>query len=71
MWNDFFTPLIFLNNSESPTIALVVYAYAGNPVFVEWNLVFALLILAMIPITILYLIFQKRFIQGFSGGIKS
>jgi raffinose/stachyose/melibiose transport system permease protein len=40
-------------------------------VFVEWNLVFALLILAMIPITILYLIFQKRFIQGFSGGIKS
>jgi raffinose/stachyose/melibiose transport system permease protein len=71
MWNDFFTPLIFLNNSVSPTIALVVYAYAGNPVLVEWNLVFALLILAMIPITILYLIFQKRFIQGFSGGIKS
>jgi raffinose/stachyose/melibiose transport system permease protein len=71
MWNDFFTPLIFLNNSVSPTIALVVYSYAGNPVLVEWNLVFALLILAMIPITILYLIFQKRFIQGFSGGIKS
>jgi raffinose/stachyose/melibiose transport system permease protein len=71
MWNDFFTPLIFLNNSTSPTIGLVVYAYAGNPVLVEWNMVFALLILAMIPITILYLIFQKRFIQGFSGGIKS
>lgn len=71
MWNDFFTPLIFLNNSTSPTIALVIYAYAANPVFVEWNLVFALLILAMIPITVLYLIFQKRFIQGFAGGIKS
>ena len=71
MWNDFFTPLIFLNNSVSPTIALVVYSYAANPVLIEWNLVFALLILAMIPITILYLIFQKRFIQGFSGGIKS
>jgi raffinose/stachyose/melibiose transport system permease protein len=71
MWNDFFTPLIFLNNSTSPTIGLVVYAYAGNPVLVEWNMVFALLILAMIPVTILYLIFQKRFIQGFSGGIKS
>jgi len=71
MWNDFFTPLIFLNNSTAPTIGLVVYAYAGNPVLVEWNMVFSLLILAMIPITILYLIFQKRFIQGFSGGIKS
>lgn len=71
MWNDFFTPLIFLSNSTSPTIGLVVYAYAGNPVLVEWNMVFSLLILAMIPITILYLIFQKRFIQGFAGGIKS
>lgn len=71
MWNDFFTPLVFLNNSTSPTIALVIYAYTGNPVYVEWNLVFALLILAMIPITVLYLIFQKRFIQGFAGGLKS
>lgn len=71
MWNDFFTPLIFLNGSESPTIGLVIYQYVGSSIVVEWNLIFALLILAMIPIVILYLVFQKNFIQGFSGGIKS
>lgn len=71
MWNDFFTPLIFLNGSQSPTINLVISYWASQGVVTEWNKVFALLILAMIPITFLYLVFQKKFIQGFSGGIKS
>ncbi|MEY4423147.1 MAG: hypothetical protein RLZZ258_250 [Actinomycetota bacterium] len=71
MWNDFFTPLIFLNGSESPTIGLVIYGYASSAITTEWNLVFALLILAMLPVTALYLMFQKKFIQGFAGGIKS
>lgn len=70
VWNDFFTPLIFLGGSTNPTIPLVIYSFVGD-YNVEWNNIFAVLILAMIPITVLYLIFQKKFIQGFSGGIKS
>ena len=70
VWNDFFTPLIFMAGSDSPTLGLVIYNYVGG-IVTEWNQVFAILIIAMIPMTILYLIFQKKFIQGFSGGIKS
>lgn len=70
VWNDFFTPLIFLGGSTNPTLPLVIYSFVGD-YNVEWNNIFAVLILAMIPITVLYLIFQKKFIQGFSGGIKS
>jgi raffinose/stachyose/melibiose transport system permease protein len=70
VWNDFFTPLIFLGGSESPTLPVVIYSYVGE-YNIEWNNIFAVLIIGMIPITILYLIFQKKFIQGFSGGIKS
>jgi raffinose/stachyose/melibiose transport system permease protein len=70
VWNDFFTPLIFLSGSTNPTLPLVIYSFVGD-YNVEWNNIFAVLILAMIPITVLYLIFQKKFIQGFSGGIKS
>lgn len=70
VWNDFFTPLIFLGGSENPTLPVVIYSYVGE-YNIEWNNIFAVLIIGMIPITILYLIFQKKFIQGFSGGIKS
>jgi len=70
IWNDFFTPLIFLNGSDNPTVPLVIYSYVGAS-YTNWSEIFAILILALIPITILYLIFQKKFIQGFAGGIKS
>jgi raffinose/stachyose/melibiose transport system permease protein len=70
VWNDFNTPLIFLGGTSSPTLPVAIYTFVGE-FNIEWNNIFALLILAMIPITILYLVFQKKFIQGFSGGIKS
>ncbi|MEY4425447.1 MAG: hypothetical protein RJB56_1074 [Actinomycetota bacterium] len=70
IWNDFFTPLIFLGGSENPTLPVVIFSYVGE-FNIEWNNIFSVLIIAMIPITIVYLIFQKKFIQGFSGGIKS
>jgi raffinose/stachyose/melibiose transport system permease protein len=70
VWNDFFTPLIFLGGSSNPTLPVVIYSYVGE-FNIEWNNIFSVLIIAMIPITIVYLIFQKKFIQGFSGGIKS
>ncbi|WP_394769597.1 carbohydrate ABC transporter permease [Lacisediminihabitans sp.] len=70
VWNDFFTPLIFLNGSSAATLPVVVYSYVTGLV-TNWNNIFAVLIVALIPITVLYLIMQKRFIQGFSGGLKS
>jgi raffinose/stachyose/melibiose transport system permease protein len=70
VWNDFFTPLIFLNGSNAATLPVVVYTYV-NGIIVQWNNIFAVLIVALLPITVLYLIMQRRFIQGFSGGLKS
>jgi raffinose/stachyose/melibiose transport system permease protein len=70
VWNDFFTPLIFLAGSDTPTVGIVLYKLMGGFV-IEWNEIFAILIIAMLPMTVLYLVFQKKFIQGFAGGIKS
>ncbi len=70
VWNDFFTPLIFLAGSDTQTLGLVLYNFVGG-IVTSWNQVFAILIIAMLPMTVLYLIFQKKFIQGFAGGIKS
>jgi raffinose/stachyose/melibiose transport system permease protein len=69
VWNDFFTPLIFLGGSDQQTMPVAMYYYIGSLVS-QWNQIFAIVILSMIPILAFYLFTQKRFIQGFAGGLK-
>ncbi|MEF2978436.1 carbohydrate ABC transporter permease [Subtercola sp. YIM 133946] len=70
VWNDFFTSLIFLNGSGNATLPVIMYNYVGSLVS-QWNLIFAVVIVSMIPILAFYLFAQKKFIQGFSGGLKA
>ncbi|NQD40887.1 carbohydrate ABC transporter permease [Glutamicibacter halophytocola] len=69
VWNDFFTSLIFLGGSDNQTLPVAMYYYIGSLVS-EWNSIFAIVIVSMIPILVLFLFAQKRFIQGFAGGLK-
>jgi raffinose/stachyose/melibiose transport system permease protein len=69
VWNDFFTALIFLGGSNDQTLAVSMYYYVGSLVS-AWNKIFAIVIISMVPILALYLFAQKRFIQGFAGGLK-
>ncbi len=70
VWNDFFTALIFLNGSDFQTLPVVMYNYVGSLVS-QWNLIFAVVIISMVPILAFYVFAQKRFIQGYAGGLKS
>ncbi|MFJ6651439.1 carbohydrate ABC transporter permease [Microbacterium sp. NPDC091313] len=69
VWNDFFTPLVFLGGSNYPTLPVVIYQYVGS-LNSEWNKIFAVVIIALIPILIFYIATQRRLMQGFSGGAK-
>lgn len=69
VWNDFFTSLIFLGGSTAQTLPVAMYYYIGSLVS-AWNQIFAIVIISMIPILAFYLFAQKRFIQGFAGGLK-
>lgn len=69
VWNDFFTALIFLGGSQQQTLPVAMYYFVGA-LSSAWNRIFAVVILSMIPILALYLFLQKRFIQGFAGGLK-
>jgi raffinose/stachyose/melibiose transport system permease protein len=70
IWNDFFVQLIFLSGSNSSTLPVVIYTYVGA-LAARWNVIFAAVIISMIPILALYLDAQRKFIQGFAGGIKA
>ncbi len=67
VWNDFFFPLIFINTRSKATITLAVSIFFGE-YSNTWNLLFASLTLAIIPILILFLIFSKQFISGMTKG---
>ncbi|MFH8251172.1 carbohydrate ABC transporter permease [Microbacterium sp. B2969] len=69
VWNDFFTALIFLGGSTNQTLPVSMYFFIGSLVS-KWNSIFAIVIISMIPILAFYLFAQKRFIQGFAGGLK-
>lgn len=69
IWNDFFTALIFLGGSSQQTLPVAIYYYVGS-LITQWNKIFAIVIVAMIPILAFYVFAQKKFIQGFAGGLK-
>ena len=67
-WNDFTLPLITLNRSPK-FWTLVLYQYNfQTEAGVDYGLVFACLVLSMIPILILYLFLQKQIISGLTSG---
>jgi raffinose/stachyose/melibiose transport system permease protein len=69
VWNDFFTALIFIGGSNAQTLPVAMYYFIGSLVS-QWNKIFAIVLISMIPILAFYLFAQKRFIQGFAGGLK-
>jgi raffinose/stachyose/melibiose transport system permease protein len=69
VWNDFFNPLVFLSGTDNLTLPVVIYSYA-NEFTNQWNLVFAGVAIAMVPVVLFYVIAQRQLIKGFSSGIR-
>jgi len=69
IWNDFLTPLIYLGGSPNETIPVVVYQFVGQYVS-NWGYIFAAVVLATLPMLILFLLLQRFVIKGFSSGLK-
>lgn len=69
-FNDFTNPLYFLPGAENATVQLTLYNYKGQ-FKSSYNLLFADIILITIPMLILFLIFNKKIVDGMvSGSVK-
>lgn len=68
IWNEINIPLYFLNDPTKRTLPLSVYQFFGAYGGSNWNLVFADLALAALPVVILFLFMQKQFISGLTEG---
>ncbi|MGE5614041.1 MAG: carbohydrate ABC transporter permease [Bacillota bacterium] len=69
-WNNFLGPLIFLNTETKFTIPLLISSFR-DIYSVKWGLLMAASTVSIIPISVLYLFFQRFFIEGIAlTGIK-
>lgn len=70
VWNNFLTPLIYLDSMEKFTVPLIVSACQGL-YYNDWTLMMAVGCSAVIPVLIVYLFAQRYFIQGITlTGLK-
>ncbi|RZQ63788.1 carbohydrate ABC transporter permease [Amycolatopsis suaedae] len=67
IWNDFINPLVILGPSQGTTVTTGIYRSIGQ-YQADLGSVFALMLLATLPVLLFYLFLQKHFVKGLTGG---
>jgi multiple sugar transport system permease protein len=69
-WNDLLWPLVIIQSSENQTLPAGLAVFAGQHV-VEYGLLMAGSVLALVPIVLFFLLIQRRFVDSMATtGIK-
>ena len=68
IWNDFLLPYLVLDRRRFTTISLLIQTMRGSYGRVDMGAIMASLVLAVIPVVILYLAAQKYIIEGVAAG---
>lgn len=69
-WDDFIWPLVVISDPTKYTVQLALSNFIGE-FNVDWGSLLAMSVVTMIPVLVVFLIFQKQFIQGMAtSGMK-
>ena len=68
IWNDFLTPLIFLNQPEKMTLMPQIVQFMFNKQSVNYGPAFAVSVLAVLPLVVLFAFTQKYMLKGLTAG---
>ena len=69
IWNDTMDQMVFLSGTEIRTLPVEIYSLT-TAMTAQWNLVFAAVIISILPMVILYLFTQKKMMDSLAGGLK-
>jgi multiple sugar transport system permease protein len=70
-WDDFLAPLIYLNQPELYTLSLALRSFADPSSVTNWGAIFAMMILALVPVFVVFILFQRYLVEGISTtGLK-
>ena len=70
-WDDFFGPLVYLSDVRKYTVSLGLRTFVDGTGLSNWNAVFAMSCLALVPVFLLFVFFQRFLIEGIAtSGLK-
>jgi len=67
-WNDYFGPLVFLKSRELFTIPLAIASFQGQQGLTDYNAQMAMSVISLLPLLIIFVIFQRRLVEGITAG---
>lgn len=70
-WDDFLASLIYLNNPVKYTVSLALRMFSDPSSLSDWGSMFAMSILSLVPIFVIFVTCQKYLVEGIStSGLK-
>ena len=71
-WEEFVWALTLINSDEKRTLPIAISGFFSEHHYTQWGYVFAMSVVSLIPIVLVFIFFQRFFISGLStGGTKS
>lgn len=67
-WNNYLWPRIILKSPDKFTIPLAIASFGGAVGLTNYNAQMAMSVISIIPLLIIFLAFQKRFVEGITAG---
>jgi ABC-type glycerol-3-phosphate transport system permease component len=67
-WNNYLGPLIYLKSPQNWTITVAINSLTGGAGLTRWGEQMAMSVISLIPLLIIFLIFQRRFAEGITAG---
>jgi ABC-type glycerol-3-phosphate transport system permease component len=70
-WNDFLGPLIYLRDQTRFPLSLGLFGIRADVAQTDWTMIMAGNVLMILPVILMFIIFQKYFVQGMAmSGMK-
>ena len=67
IWNDFLLSYLFLSSNDKSTLIMQVYNGVGL-YFTDWSIMMPVLVLAVTPMIIFYIVMQRHIVAGLTAG---
>ncbi len=67
-WNEYFLALILIRSPELRTLPLAIQVFFFDWGRTDWGPIFAALSVGSIPMIVVYVLMQRRFVQGLTAG---
>jgi raffinose/stachyose/melibiose transport system permease protein len=68
IWNDFMQAFILMGANKGHLAFVQLYRFLSDQYVKNWNAIFAGVVVLSAPVTLLYVIMQRRFVKGLTAG---